>query len=167
MVQNIMRKTKKQKPIKRSRNEVAKIRYQMLREAGYTVDEARKLRYQKLDVSDVKIKDKKIVKNRKYQQILKTLKVENKYSNYNQEMIKVKNDTVYSRWGMLTQDKRYKNKTAEVVQFIKKDMKIKDDQAYYVMWFMHTNNLSYRQTKEQLMTDSNFEKYRKIKGKRK
>jgi len=160
------KKTKKQKPIKRSRNEVAKIRYQMLR-AGYTVDEARKLRYQKLDVSDVKIKDKKIVKNRKYQQILKTLKVENKYSNYNQEMIKVKNDTVYSRWGMLTQDKRYKNKTAEVVQFIKKDMKIKDDQAYYVMWFMHTNNLSYRQTKEQLMTDSNFEKYRKIKGKRK
>lgn len=162
------KKTKKQKPIKRSRNETARIRYQMLREAGYTVDEARKLRYQKLDVSDVKIKDGNIIKNRKYQQILKTLKVENKYSNYNQEMNKVKNDTVYSRWGMLTQDKRYKNKTAEVVQFIKKDMKLKDDQAYYVLWFMHTNNLSYRQTKEQFKTDKNFERYRKVKkGKKK
>ena len=152
---------------KQNRNEILRIRYQMLREAGYSASEARKLRKQKLDVSGVKIKDGEIVKNKQYKQTLKTLKVEKKYNTYNDEMNKVKNDTVYSRWGMLTQDKRYKNKTAEVVQFIKKDMKLKDDQAYYVMWFMHTNNLTYRQTKEQMMTDSNFEKYQKGKGKRK
>lgn len=164
MVDSMKKKTTKPK---QNRNEILRIRYQMLREAGYTASEARKLRKQKLDVTEVKMKDGKIVKNKKYQQTLKTLKVENKYNNYNQEMNKVKNDTVYSRWGMLTQDKRYKNKTAEVVQFIKKDMKLKDDQAYYMMWFMHTNNLTYRQTKEQMMTDSNFEKYQKGKGKRK
>lgn len=79
------------------------------------------------------------------------------YKNY---MATKPNDTVYSRWGMYTQDNRYKDYTASIVKMIMDDMKINEDQAYYMLYYMVSNNIEYERAKRDMMVDPNFEIYR-------
>lgn len=79
------------------------------------------------------------------------------YKNY---MSTKPNDTVYSRWGMYTQDKRYKDYTASIVKMIMNDMNINEDQAYYMLYYMVSNNIEYERAKRDMMVDPNFEIYR-------
>ena len=80
------------------------------------------------------------------------------YKNY---MATKPNDTVLTRWGMYTHDKRYKDYTASIVKMIKDDMKINDDQAYYMLYYMVSNNIDeYERAKRDMMVDKNFEIYK-------
>ena len=81
-----------------------------------------------------------------------------KYKNY---MANKPNDTVHKRWGMYTHDARYKDYTASIVKMIMDDMKINVDQAYYMLYYMVSNDIDdYERAKRDMMVDPNFEIYR-------
>lgn len=88
-------------------------------------------------------------------------RVVNAFQNYNNKMESLENDTVLSRWGMYTQDERYKDDTAKIVNMIKEDMQVNTDQAYYLLYFMVSNNEDYLSAKEQMEVDELFEIYSK------
>ena len=80
------------------------------------------------------------------------------YKNY---MATKPNDTVLRRWGMYTHDPRYKDYTASIVKMIMDDMKINEDQAYYMLYYMVSNDLDdYELAKRDMMVDKNFEIYK-------
>src|SRR5690606_1794691 len=80
------------------------------------------------------------------------------YKNY---MATKPNDTVHKRWGMYTHDARYKDYTASIVKMIMDDMKINIDQAYYMLYYMVSNDIDdYERAKRDMMVDPNFEIYR-------
>ena len=80
------------------------------------------------------------------------------YKNY---MATKPNDTVLKRWGMYTHDKRYKDYTASIVKMIMDDMQINEDQAYYMLFYMVSNDLDdYELAKRDMMVDKNFEIYK-------
>ena len=88
-------------------------------------------------------------------------RVEKEYLKYKNKMDRIPNDTVYTRWGMYTQDKRYKDYTASIVKMIMDDMKINSDQAYYMLYYMVSNNITdYERAKSDMYVDENFEIYR-------
>jgi hypothetical protein len=92
--------------------------------------------------------------------------VAGEYLKYKQYMDAKPNDTVYRRWGMYTHDPRYKDYTARIVQLIMDDMKINTDQAYYMLYYMVSNNITdYERAKADMYVDENFEIYKR-KGKR-
>ncbi len=84
------------------------------------------------------------------------------YIEYKNYMAEKPNDTVLSRWGMYTHDPRYKDYTASIVKMIKDDMQINDDQAYYMLYYMVSNNIDdYELAKRDMMVDEKFEIYRR------
>jgi DNA-binding LacI/PurR family transcriptional regulator len=81
------------------------------------------------------------------------------YKNY---MATKPNDTVLRRWGMYTHDERYRDYSASIVKMIKDDMKINDDQAYYMLYHMVSNDLDdYELAKRDMMVDEKFEIYKR------
>ena len=81
------------------------------------------------------------------------------YKNY---MATKPNDTVHRRWGMYTHDERYRDYTASIVKMIMKDMQINEDQAYYMLYYMVSNNIDdYELAKRDMMVDEKFEIYRR------
>lgn len=180
----------------KNQNEIYRKRYAVLRAVGYSPSEARRLRGRALDVKGIRINRKtnkvinrgkgfnkvvnEFIKKRPKVDVLKKDELTdidididdfekdiNIVDNFKNEMYNVKNDTTYSRWGMLTQDKRYKDNTAKIVAFIKDDLNIRDNQAYYFLYIMLQGNLTYQETKDMLLTSEEFEMYRQSKGKRK
>lgn len=90
------------------------------------------------------------------------LNVADKYVEYKNNMSKKPNDTVLTRWGMYTHDPRYKDYTASIVKMIMDDMKINSDQAYYMLYYMVSNNIDdYDLAKRDMMVDEKFEIYRR------
>lgn len=88
--------------------------------------------------------------------------VAREYLKYKNKMDRLPNDTVLTRWGMYTHDKRYKDYTASIVNMIKQDMRINTDQAYYMLYYMVSNNITdYEQAKKEMYVDENFEIYRR------
>src|SRR5690606_28880408 len=87
--------------------------------------------------------------------------VAEKYLEYKNYMATKINDTVHKRWGMYTHDERYKDYTASIVNMIMKDMNINIDQAYYMLYYMVSNDIDdYERAKRDMMVDPNFEIYR-------
>ena len=87
--------------------------------------------------------------------------VAEKYLEYKNYMATKPNDTVHKRWGMYTHDARYKDYTASIVKMIMDDMKINVDQAYYMLYYMVSNDIDdYERAKRDMMVDPNFEIYR-------
>src|SRR5690554_6784630 len=87
--------------------------------------------------------------------------VAEKYLDYKNYMAEKPNDTVYQRWGMYTNDKRYKDYTSRIVKMIMDDMNINDDQAYYMLYYMVSNDIDdYERAKRDMMVDKNFEIYK-------
>ena len=88
--------------------------------------------------------------------------VAEKYLEYKNFMAKKPNDTVLSRWGMYTHDPRYKDYTASITKMIKDDMQINDDQAYYMLFYMVSNDLDdYDLAKDDMIVDEKFEFYKR------
>ena len=146
-------------------NRLRKIRYQVLRDLGYSVKEAQRLRSRSLswlDTSKVRVSRKtgKVIKGKNYQRLLENYDIDN-YVDY----IKTrKNDTVYSRWGMLTHDERYQDVTERYVNYIRKTFNLSNDQAYYFLYMMISNNMTFEEAREQLLTSEQFEMYDKNKA---
>jgi len=94
-----------------------------------------------------------------------SLKVSREYLKYRNKMNRLPNDTVLTRWGMYCHDKRYKDYTASIVKMIMDDMGINSDQAYYMLYYMVSNNITdYERAKADMYVDENFEIYKR-KGK--
>ena len=88
--------------------------------------------------------------------------IDKKIIEYKNYMATKPNDTVLRRWGMYTHDKRYKDYTASIVKMIMDDMKINEDQAYYMLYYMVSNNIDdYDLAKRDMMVDKNFEIYKR------
>lgn len=143
------------------RNEIYKKRYHVLREMGYSAKEASRLRSRALDVDNIKLDDNgNVIKKNNFNKVVRMHSVDT----YINDMSTKKNDTVNTRWGMYTHDKRYKDNTAKTVRIIQRDLRINNKQAYYFLYIMTTNGLTYEQTKQQLMSNQQFEMYRRRKG---
>ena len=93
--------------------------------------------------------------------------VSKEYLEYKNKMDKLPNDTVLTRWGMYTHDERYKDNTAKIVKMIMDDMHINSDQAYYMLYYMVSNNITdYERAKSDMYIDENFEMYARKKKKK-
>ena len=96
---------------------------------------------------------------------ISSLKVSREYLKYRNKMNRLPNDTVLTRWGMYCHDKRYKDYTASIVKMIMDDMGINSDQAYYMLYYMVSNNITdYERAKADMIVDEKFEIYKR-KGK--
>lgn len=160
------------------RNELLKSRYKILRDLGFTSTEARKLRKQTktLDFDTKNAYSKKTGKVKKTKKIKKVLemsegiKINNKFEEYKKKTANVTgdNDTVLSDWGYMTaakikkgdeKGKFYKNENLKMVKSIKKDMKLNNDQAFYMLWYMRKYKVNYLQAKEDMVSDEYFNIY--------
>src|SRR5690606_36515809 len=92
--------------------------------------------------------------------------ISKKILDYKNNMATKPNDTVHKRWGMYTHDARYKDYTASIVKMIINDMKINTDQAYYMLYYIVSNDIDYERAKRDMMVDPNFEIYRTKRNKR-
>lgn len=148
-------------------NRLRKIRYQVLRDLGYSVKEAQRLRSRSLawlDTSGVRISKTtgKVIKGKNYKKLLRDYDIDD----YVDRTKSIKNDTVYSRWGMLTNDERYQDETEKYVNYIRKTFGLSNDQAHYFLYMMIKNNLTFEEAREQLLTSESFEMYDKNKARR-
>ncbi|HSH51647.1 MAG TPA: hypothetical protein VK982_07975 [Bacteroidales bacterium] len=154
---------------RQQRNEIYKKRYKILRDLGLDAKTASKLRGRSLDVSGIRINKKsgKLVKNKAYNEVLVKASQKNKvpfdyvvfnlgtrnkkrtnaikdFDNYRIETEKLRNDTTFTRWGMLTHDPRYKDNTARYVKGIQRRYKITSQQAWYLAYITITQNRNNR-----------------------
>jgi len=133
------------------------------KKAGVSVSTvSRTLNSPKMVKESTRIKILKVINEYKYRP---RFKINSKILEYKNYMSTKPNDTVYSRWGMYTQDNRYKDYTASIVNMIKQDMHINTDQAYYMLYYMVSNNITdYERAKKDMYVDENFEIYRRKGG---
>ena len=111
----------------------------------------------KVKVSTLK-KVFRVINEMGYKPKVNVAKIYVEYKNY---MAEKPNDTVFRRWGMYTHDERYRDYTASIVKMIMDDMKINEDQAYYMLYYMVSNDLDdYELAKRDMMVDKNFEIYK-------
>ena len=90
-----------------------------------------------------------------------TKEVEREYLKYKEKMDNLPNDTVLTRWGMYSQDKRYRDETARIAKMIEDDMHINSKQAHYMLYYMMSNNIEdYERAKSDMYIDENFEMYK-------
>lgn len=152
---------------KKSRSEVLKIRYQVYRKLGYDSETARALSKRSLDVSQLEISKKtgKLKQNSKTKNFIEkdmeSWKRQQAIDNYHERIKEIPNDTVLTRHGMLTHDKRYKGENGKIISIIKHENKLNTKQAYFFFYTMTQNNLTYKETKRQLLTNKEFEQYGK------
>lgn len=140
----------------RSKNEIRRIRYALLREAGYSPQEASRLRSKPIDVRDIELdKNGKIKKGSNYKRKSRSICVDLDVNYFK----RLENNTVYSQFGMITQDKRYKDKTMKVVQAIQRDTGANEKQSFYLLWFMIESGMSYEEAKRELLSSRQWEIY--------
>jgi hypothetical protein len=140
----------------RSKNEIRRIRYALLREAGYSPQEASRLRSRPIDVRDIELdRNGKIKKGLNYKRKSISIVVDLDVNYFRG----LENNTVYSQFGMITQDKRYKDKTMKVVHAIQRDTGANEKQSFYLLWFMFESGMSYEEAKRELLSSKKWEIY--------
>lgn len=158
--------SEKQKQLnKENRNKERLLKYRIYRDLGYSASEARKLRSKKIDVNldNIEVENGKVKNRNNYYKAVRSASI----IKYGEDVKDYQNDTVYSKWGMLTQDNRYRDDTARMAKYLQKNHKLSNDQSYYFLYTMLQNNLSYGEAKEQLLSNKEFEMYDKNKKNRK
>ena len=145
----------------RSTNEIRRIRYAVLREAGYTPKEASRLRSKPIDVRNIQLdKDGNVKRGLNFKRKSRVVGIDLDYDYFK----KLENDTVYSRFGMITQDKRYKDRVMRTVQAIQTDTDCNEKQSFYLLWFMIESDMSYEEAKRELLGSKKWEMYASRKG---
>jgi len=168
--------------------DVLKIRYQILRELGFSSKKASKYRKRSLDVSKVtiieeEIRDKKgnvkIVKNiqkddayyeamaeasEKYfqkwsQQDIKDI-VEN-YQKYFRSVIKKKNDSLLTDWGFATRYEPYRSYTFRTVSMIMKRLNFNRKQAIFFLYYATQLDQPFEVVYREATSTQEFEIYKK------
>jgi hypothetical protein len=148
--------------------EKRKIKYWIYRKLGYSSKEASKKGYGDIDFRYIKMKPDGTVptESKVFQRVKYDVWVSKNYVRYKEKFDKVENDTVYSPWGMMTHDKRYKGETERMVNKIRIAHNLSNDQAHYFLYWMYQNNQSYERAKSELLSNRDFEMYDKIKAMR-
>lgn len=140
----------------RSKNEIRRIRYALLREAGYSPQEASRLRSKPIDVRNIELDERgKVKKGLNYKRKSRSIGVDLDVNYF----MGLENNTVYSQFGMITQDKRYKDKTMKVVHAIQRDTGANEKQSFYLLWFMFESGMSYEEAKRELLSSKKWEIY--------
>lgn len=161
------------KELKLQRNKEAKIRYQLLRDAGYSVKEAQARRYSKsdLDISGIQVsKAGKVRKGRHYHEVRRVVDLTERIN----VIRAIENPSTFTKHGYLTNKPKdpskdtpaYKHARQEyydMAMAIKKRDKLSNDQAWYFLNFMLQNNYTYEKTRRELLGSEQFEMYRKSK----
>lgn len=142
-----------------------KKRYYVYRRLGYDSRTAKALSYRSLDVSSLEISKRtgKLKQNRTTKEFINVKMDEYKRAkaidNNRRKVSKIENDTNYTLHGLLTQDKRYKGETGRAITIIKNENRLSRNQAFYFYYYMIRYNLSYAETKKQLLSNREFEEY--------
>lgn len=149
-----------------------KKRYNFLRQIGLSSEKARQLRsHSKIDVNNLTMRNKKIVKNEAYNKLYE--KVKNEYSNIYSLTIEndvkrfvekyrdVENYGVYTKWGTITRIEPYKHETYELVSKIREIYGANEKQGFYILYLMYQHKLSINQINEIIKTDPLYEQYAK------
>ena len=163
---------RKQEKVKSNRSETIKKRKLVYEKLGYDSKTSTALSKRSLDVSGLEISKKtgKLKRNKKTKNYINVQmeqwKRRDVIDNYTKRTKGIYNDTNYTHHGMLVHDKRYKGENGKIVSIIKNDNRISRDQAYYFLYHMEQSNMSYTQTKKQLMSNKEFEEYDVRKAKR-
>ena len=149
--------------------EIYKLRYHIYRKAGYSPTEARKMRSRKLDVEGLELENGKVpFESKSFKKIVDNVdyskNIDNFRDYYNKNVVGDNNDTTYSPWGAITHDKRYKDKTARVVKKLQERHNLSINQGYYMLYMMTTHNMSYQTAVSELLSNEQFEMYRKSKS---
>ena len=151
------------------RNETLKKRYQVYRRLGYDSRTSSVLSHRELDVSNLEISKKtgKLKRNTATKDFINTgmrdWKRNKVVDGYVSRTGEFTNDTTLTRHGMMTHDPRYKGENGKIVSIIKTENKLSRDQAYYFYYIMTQSGMTYKQTKEQLLSNKEFEEYDKNK----
>jgi len=145
--------------------ETYKIRYAIYRDLGYSAKEARALRSKTLDVSPVRIQQSEVKKGPAYRSIRDSMTGPKDIDKFRNKIQRTRNDTVYTKWGMFTRDPRYRDQTARFVKFLEKEHNLTSDQAYTFLYFLTKNRMTYRQGKEEILAQTDFEVNISPKGK--
>src|SRR5690606_4914159 len=150
---------------KLSRAEIYKIRYHIYRQAGYSAVEARKMRSRKLDSEDLQLINGQIpYESKTFKRLVEYVSFNNKIENfrnfYYENVAGDNNDTIYSDWGAITHDKRYKNRTARLVKELQDRHNLSINQGYYMLYMMITHDMSYQTAVSELLSSEEFEIYR-------
>lgn len=170
------KKTKlSQKQKKKNRKkylDTLKKRYAVYRSLGYTTEESRQLKFRELDVSTIQLDKKgKVIKKRSFKKVVdytlvERFRIDNQHIKNDYKEINTTNDTVYSPWGVLTHDDRYKDDTAKVAKHLQRKHGLSNDQAYYFLYVMTQSGMTYQETMTQLLTNKEFEIYDQTKKER-
>lgn len=160
-----------------TRNREGKIRYQLLRDAGYTAKEARSMRYNKseFDIEGIKVhRSGKVNKDAQYNKVKRIVNFNDRIN----ALRKIDNPSAFTKHGYLTNRPKdpkldtpeYKRQRSEYYDLARAIMKrdgLTNDQAWYFLNFMIQNNYTYEQTRRELLGNEDFEKYRQSKRQRK
>ena len=159
--------------MKLTRNVEARIRYQLYRDAGYSIKDAQRLRYirnpdnpEYLDIKSIKVDrtTKKVIKKTTYRNVRNVINVDDRLS----VLRDAKNDSVYTMHGFLTNKpttgdtpdyKFMRNEYHDLVMSMKKYDNLNNDQAYFMAHFMLLNKVDYHTARRELLSNQDFQKY--------
>ena len=161
---------------RQERNKQARIRYNLLRSAGYSVKDAQRLRYitnerhhEFIDIEGIKTSRTtgKVLKGRHYKNVVNIVNHDERIK----DLREFKYKSVLTRHGYLTnkpkdpkydtnEHRRRRDEYYNIVMAIKKRDNLTNDQAWYFAHIMLKNNLTYHETRRQLLADEDFERYR-------
>lgn len=147
-------------------------RYQVYKKLGYDSKTSRALSRRALKVDTLELNKKGQLKDnattKKYIATdMKEWKNSIAVDSYRERTKSIDKDTNFSRWGMLTHDKRYKGENGKIVSIVKNQHNLTSDQAYYFTYVMLQGNMSYEQAQNQLLSNREFEVYVSGKAKKK
>ena len=135
-------------------NYMTRVRYNFLRGMGLSSERARTFRrHKKIDVKGLKLHKNKITKNNEYNELVEYVKkeypkiyalsIEPEVKEYVKKYKDVENYGVYTKWGTLTRIHPYKHETYKLVSKIKEVFGANDKQAFYLLYLMYENGLSF------------------------
>lgn len=153
-------------------NYMTRVRYNFLRGMGLSTERARTFRrYNKINVTNLKIHKNKIAKNDEYNKLVEHVKkeypkiyaltLEPDVQRYVQKYKDVENYGVYTKWGTLTRIEPYKHETYKLVSRIRKVFGANEKQAFYLLYLMYEYNQTFEQIFEIIASDPLYEIYEK------
>ena len=153
-------------------NYTVKVRYQFLRGMGLSSDRARKFRkHNKINVTNLKLHNKKIAKNKEYHELVNYVKkeypkiyalsLEPDVKKYVRKYKNVENYGVYTKWGTLTRIHPYKHETFKLAARIREAFRCNEKQSFYLLYLMYEYNQSFDQIFKIIQTDPLYEIYAK------
>lgn len=148
--------------MKTNRNPLLRVRYKILREAGFSSYEANKMKYR----NEVGLRDDLLFKSGKvkksvFEKQVKVFSTENQIDKWGNKVRVVENNSLLTAWGYITKHKPYNDITARTAKILQKKHKFTNKQAYYFLYYMRENGMRYRDVMQDLAVDPLFESYRR------